>query len=392
MLKRYLSLILIVLIGLAPLPAAAIKYKGDLEANESLTLPEQFSKPASPATTKYKLYFKDDGAAYSLDSAGNENPIDRAGFRNYLINGGFRLWQRGTNFTSNIAYGADRWQHGYGDGTGTTSRQPFALGQTAVPGEPRYYWRHNRTAAAISTNTVIRQRIEGVRTLADATATWSFYGKCDAAKTFNLFISQNFGTGGLPSSSVVTGPITFNCGTTWSRHQFPFSIPSLAGKTVGTSGNDYVEILLQEAVSFSTFTLDLAQVQLEKGSVATPFHYRPMAMELDLAHRYYSKTYNFETDPGTATSTGYVEGGASGLTGGSHAIRVRWSFPARMRTVPNISLYSMNGTSGKWTDASNTDQTAAPQRTGQMGTNIEVNLTSASDVRVGGHITADAEL
>jgi len=52
----------------------------------------------------------------------------------------------------------------------------------------------------------------------------------------------------------------------------------------------------------------------------------------------------------------------------------------------------MNGTSGKWTDASNTDQTAAPQRTGQMGTNIEVNLTAASDVRVGGHITANAEL
>ena len=134
MLKRYLSLVLILLIGLAPLPASAIKYKGDLEANESLTLPEQGATPANPSSGKRKLYFKDDGAVYSLDSAGNENPIAGAGIKNYLINGGFRLWQRGTSFTSNDAYGADRWKHANGDGTGTTSRQSFTLGQTIVPG------------------------------------------------------------------------------------------------------------------------------------------------------------------------------------------------------------------------------------------------------------------
>ena len=338
---------MIVLIGLTPLPVSAIQYKGDLEANESVTLPEQPVTPASPASGRRKLYFKDDGAPYSLDSAGNENPIDRAGFKNYLINGGFRLWQRGTSFTVSGVYTADRWQHAYGDGAGTTSRQAFALGQTAVPGEPRYYWRHNRTTPATSTNTVIRQRIEGVRTLAGATVTWSFYGRCDLARTFNLFIFQNFGTGGLPSSTVVTGPAIFNCGTAWGRHQFTFSIPSLSGKTAGTDGNDYMEIVLQEGGSFTTFTLDLAQVQLEKGSVATPFHYRSMAMELALAQRYYSKTYNFETDPGTATATGYVEGGSSGLSNGNHSIRVHWSFPSRMRKAPIINLYSLNGTIGK---------------------------------------------
>ena len=265
MLKRYLFLILILLIGLAPLPAGAIKYKGDLETDESVTLPEQSVTPASPASGKHKLYFKNDGAPYSLDSAGNENSIAGAGITNYLINGGFRLWQRGTSFTSNNAYGADRWKHAYGDGAGTTSRQSFTLGQTAVPGEPRYHWRHNRTVAATSTNTVIRQRIEGVRTLAGTTATWSFYGKCDFAKTFNLFIFQFFGTGGSPSSQVVTGPVPFNCGTSWSWYRFTFDIPSITGKTLGTNGNDYAEIVFQEGGLFSTFTLDMAQVQLEKG-------------------------------------------------------------------------------------------------------------------------------
>ena len=392
MLKRFLSLILIGLVGFVPFPASAIKYKGDLEANESLILPEQTAAPASPSLGKQKLYFKDDGAVYSLDSSGNENPIDRAGMKNYIINGGFRLWQRGTSFTSSNSYGADRWKHANGDGTGTTSRQSFALGQTDVPGEPRYYWRHDRTTSASATSTVIRQRIESVRTLAGITATWSVYGKCSLAKSFNLFIFQNFGTGGLPSSMVISGPMAFNCTTSWSRHQFVFSIPSLSGKTVGTDGNDYVEIVLQESGSFSTFTLDLAQVQLEKGSVATPFQYRPVVTELNLAQRYYCKTYDIETDPGTATFTGYVDGGISGLANGSHAIRVHWSFPVRMRAAPFVIPYSLNGTSGKWTDASNSDRTAIVQRTGQLGTNVEVSLTSTGDLRVGGHITADAEL
>lgn len=392
MLKRYLLLILILLIGLAPLPASAIKYKGDLETNESVTLPEQSVTPASPAAGKHKLYFKDDGAAYSLNASGNENPIDKTGFKNYIINGGFRLWQRGSSFTSNNVYGADRWKHAQGDGTATTSRQAFALGQIDVPGEPQYYFHHDRTVAATSTNTVIRQRIEGVRTLAGETATWSFYGKCGLAKTFNVFIFQYFGTGGSPSSQVVTGPIAFNCTTSWSRHPFTFNIPSIAGKTLGTGGNDYVEIVLQEAGSFSTFVLDIAQVQVEKGVAATAFENRPIGMEVALAQRYYSKTYDLQTDPGTSTSTGYVEAGSSGLTSGNHAIRAHWSFPSRMRAVPIVAVYSLNGTTGKWTDASNIDRTATHQRTGQAGTNIEVSLTSTGDLRVGGHITVDAEL
>jgi hypothetical protein len=161
---------------------------------------------------------------------------------------------------------------------------------------------------------------------------------------------------------------------------------------LGTNNNDYLELLVQETSGFSTFTLDIAQVQLEKGSIASPFQFRPLAMELDLAQRYYAKTYDFETDPGTATSTGYVDGGASGLVSGGHAIRVHWSFPVRLRKAPIINLYSLNGTIGKWTDVSNTDRSATALRTGHMGTNIEVSIPTGSDVRVGGHITADAEL
>lgn len=76
MLKRTLAFLLMVFI-LAPLPAGAINYKGGLEANESVLLPEQASTPANPAATKHKLYIKTDGDAYTLDSAGVESPVTK---------------------------------------------------------------------------------------------------------------------------------------------------------------------------------------------------------------------------------------------------------------------------------------------------------------------------
>ena len=85
-------------------------------------------------------------------------------------------------------------------------------------------------------------------------------------------------------------------------------------------------------------------------------------------------------------------GGCFWFSQWGHAIRVHRSFPARMRTTPSVTVYSLNGTSGAWSDASNIDRMATAQRTGHMGTNIEVSVPSGSDVRVGGHITVDAEL
>ena len=91
MLKRFLVLMLVLAFAS---PAGAIKYKGDLESNESITFPEQATKPTSPATTKHKLYFKDDGGPYFLNSSGSENPMLRAGLKNAVINGNFDIWQR----------------------------------------------------------------------------------------------------------------------------------------------------------------------------------------------------------------------------------------------------------------------------------------------------------
>ena len=140
MFKRIFVFLLTVLI-LAPLPAGAIKYKGDLESNESITFPEQASKPTSPAATKHKLYFKDDGGLYQLDSSGTERRAALTGYKNKLINGNFRLWGRGVGpGIISVEYQADRWgKHNFQ--RAVPSRQDF-VASGDHPGNSKYVLRN----------------------------------------------------------------------------------------------------------------------------------------------------------------------------------------------------------------------------------------------------------
>jgi len=397
MLKRCILIILIGLIAFSTPPAFAIQYKGDLEANESVTLPEQTSAPTNPSLGKRKLYFKQDGAAYSLDPSGNENPIDRAGLKNYLINGNFDLWQRGTSFTTMNKYCADRWKHG-SPGTATVTRQAFALGQTDVPGEPQYFWRNQTTGAGAATATLIRQRIEGARTLAGQTVTWSFWARNDTVKSFQVVVLQSFGTGGTPSGNVTVINQSQSIGTDWTRYIYTVGVPAITGKTVGTDNNDYIEFLIQETSSFSTFILDTAQWQVEKGSVASAFEQRPIGLELVLAQRYFEKSFPLNTTPAEGQNNPpYI----SVMTITSTSRRGWIPFVARKRTTPTMTYYRVAGMSNDgdwnvregvsaWTER--TTSTNIANENGVVVQVIAVGATAGQGMAVQGHWAADAEL
>jgi hypothetical protein len=398
MLKRFILLMLIALLAFSPTPAGAIKYKGDLEANESLTLPEQNAKPANPASGKRKLYFKDNGAAYSLDPSGNENPIDRAGFKNYFINGDFDLWQRGTSFTASGVYTADRWKQNHNTAGATYSRQAFTLGQTDVPGEPRYFMRVAVTSAAASTSSVLRHRIEGVRTLAGQTATLSFWAQCDTPKTFNITVAQIFGTGGTPSSPVTVVSSNRSIGTGWARYTVTVNINSLTGKTIGINGDDYLEVHILETGSFSTFTLELAQFQMEKGSIATDFEQRPAGLELALAQRYFEKSFPLNTPP----TEGYVNPPYLSVMTITTTARRGWlPFVTRKRAPPAVTYYKAAGMTndGRWNVRESasiwTERTPTTNTVNENGVVVQVDAAGAiagQGIAVQGHWTADAEL
>ena len=266
-------------------------------------------------------------------------PISMVGgynFRNKLINGNFDIWQRGTSQTSTGYGSADRWRCGNSGSTKTASQQTFALGQTDVPNNPKYFMRHVVTSSAgASSFTSMQQYIEGVETLSGRTATLSFWAKADASKNIAVEFYQGFGTGGSPSAAVSGIDSQLVALTTsWTKYTITVDLPSVSGKTLGTDGNDWVGVFFWFDAG-STFdaraanlgqqsgTFDIAQVQLEEGAAATPFEQRPIGMELSLCQRYYftglvSRAWNF--------------------TGSTIAVGQSFSFPTTMRFTPTVAL------------------------------------------------------
>ena len=389
MFKRFFAFLLMVLIW-APLPAGAIKYKGDLESNESIIFPEQSSKPASPASTKHKLYFDDDGAVLSLDSSGNVTPITKGGFKNRIINGNFDLWQRGTSFTGETAnlYTADRWQILPGTGgTIDVTRQAFTVGQTDVPGNPRYFMRVDITTGG-SGSTEFRNKAEDVTWRAGLPVTLSFYAKGSVARNLTVRFRQNFGTGGSATAGVTLGTAAIT--TSWQKFTFTFTASSISGKTIGTAHTHFVEFNAFWDNSV-TGSVDLSQTQIEIGGAATAFEERPFAVELALAQRYYFKTYDLATAPGTSTNDGVLNAGTDVLSSGVHHIRLFYVHPVPMRATPTVTLYSENGTSAKWLGTGADRAAATIAGSDENATSLEVTTASGTDARVRGHIVGDAE-
>ena len=208
--------------------------------------------------------------------------------KNKIINGDFGIWQRGTSFAgiNGGVYTADRWAHGQ-DGTGsiTYSQQTFTPGTAPVAGyEGTYFLRTTVTATGTATYTQVEQRLEDARLFAGQTATVSFWAKADSARSNILAVVQSFGTGG--SSGVVVATPTINYTTSWQRFSFTFSVPSVAGKTIGSGS--YLSIGIRSPLA-SGSVVDIWGVQIETGSVATPFTTATgtLSGELAACQRYY---------------------------------------------------------------------------------------------------------
>lgn len=219
-------------------------------------------------------------------------------FRNKIINGDFRVWQRGLTigpYSDGVArYLADRWRTSSASVVHSASRGNLAPDEL----DPIYHELVVATTAGTAGYCIATQPIESVRQLAGKTVTVSFYAKADAAKPMSVEVHQYFGGGGSPSAGVICGVQKVNLITSWQKFEVVISVPSISGKTLGTDGKDALQINFWFAAgsSFDTRTdtlghqagtFDIAQVQVEEGSVATPFEQRPIGLERSLCERYY---------------------------------------------------------------------------------------------------------
>ena len=228
-----------------------------------------------------------------LSNYANLTTTPISGFRNAIINGGFDIWQRGSSFTPATGggtYTADRWATTFSGGTPTNSvaRTAFNPGIASTLGvEAEYFYKSTITSVSTATRYSVEQRIEDVRTFAGQTVTLSFWAKTDTNRSPSVFILQNFGTGG--SGQVVGGSQIVPMTTSWERYTVTTTLPSISGKTIGTASN--LTIRFDQTVAAGS-VLDLWGVQLEEGSIATPFEQRPIGTELALCQRYFVRFGN----------------------------------------------------------------------------------------------------
>jgi hypothetical protein len=211
------------------------------------------------------------------------------GMRNRLINGNMAINQRASSSYTDNGYTLDRWKIYNSGGTYALSQQTFAQGS-----QPAFGLKHFMRVVRSSPSAILylSQLVEDVSYYDNVTVTVSFYAKASGAITLPLRVTQEFGSGG--SSGVQCGIVNHSVTTTLQRFSGTYTIPSLAGKTIGT--NSHLEVTFD--IPATTETIEITGVQLEIGSVATPYDYRNYDTELDLCYRY---CYAWRTD-----SSGYT--------------------------------------------------------------------------------------
>jgi hypothetical protein len=251
------------------------------------------------------------------------NPIPGSR-KNLLINGNFDIWQRGTSFSTGTEYTADMWKWSGTSGGGSVSRQTFTVGQTDVPNNPTYYWRV--TVGTGDVNVAFFTGIEGVSHGAGVPLTVSLWAK--ASETTGWLdgdsgptLVQRYGSGGTTATRVqLDGTFQSQTITTsWQKFVATATPASISGSTVA-AGN-YLELFLQtDGDLSSSATLDIAQVQVEYGSVATDFDAGgDVGTILNQCYRYYERlTPNTATNQAIFQSYNVTTTVASGIFNYTH--------------------------------------------------------------------------
>jgi hypothetical protein len=319
------------------------------------------------------------------------------GFKNRIINGAMVIDQRNAGasqtFTAAaaLAYSVDRW-YGYCTGANVTGQQ---VAGSTTPTNTQFRYRF--TGAASVTAVGFGQRIEQKNSYdlagstctlsADlaisatlTTVTWTAYYATTTADTFGSLASPTV-------TQIATG--TFTVSATVTNFSANISVPAAA-----TTG---IQILFTVGALTAGLTWTIGNVQLEKGSTATSFDYRPYGTELALCQRYYESSYDIGIAPGAvlgafAGSNYFNHNGTSG----TYIVANMTTFATKKRTSPTITIYSPStGASGKvqTNRAGNTDGTGSTNSLAMTG--FSGGFTEGSGVACGAisfSWTASAEL
>lgn len=243
---------------------------------------------------------------------------------NLLINGDFRVSQRGNGFFSETGYHVDRF---FSDLSPSEAESRVNVGKpslsTPVPFTGNSVLNYNRLTATSTQSTVLGQRVEGVSsTLGFVTLSfWAindtvtgspevelvprFYRHMGNNEQYQIYINEEF----------LANPIVI--GSEWKYYTITVNVTNPAAVSEDKSVS-YFEVSLLDMGNNGTYSLKFANMKLEEGEYATNFVHRPYPVELALCQRYFWKDQNILVSSGTGES--FV------------------SFPVTMRAEPSLSI------------------------------------------------------
>ena len=289
---------------------------------------------------------------------GTINASNDFGFKNRIINGAMVIAQRGTTFTgaASLDYTLDRWAI-FEDTDGVcTVAQDTSVYPVGFTNSLKFTTTTADASLGAAQRVFVAQRIEGFSvsdlawgTANAATVTLSFWVRSTLTGTFGGALENGSFNRSYPFTYTISTANTWeqksvtiagDTSGTWATGN-TLGIQVAFGLGVGTDNSGtagaWAASNLQSATGATSVigtlnaTWQISGVQLEKGSTATSFDYRPYGTELALCQRYY-----FITNTGTGESvgiTGYMLAG--------NAVWSQFGFPVQMRATPTVTV---NGT------------------------------------------------
>jgi hypothetical protein len=283
------------------------------------------------------------------------------GFRNRIINGDMRIDQRNAGAAVTGVGGTpggfslDRFRNGFTATTARYSIQQVADAPAGFYNSLKVTITTDESSLAAGSASAIGQIIEGFNcydiktTGAQKPTAFSFWVKSSKTGTFVVEF------GDVPNSRGVSATYTINSANTWEYKTIAFPADTGATWTASNASAGILQFMLFTGSDFTSGTLQttwasytnanravgqsnladtngatwyVTGVQLQVGSVATPFERRPFGTELALCQRYFQRYVAVSTNKRMAV------GGWGSSTEGQCLIHP----PVTMRSTPTLSV------------------------------------------------------
>ena len=299
-------------------------------------------------------------------NGGTGTTVGYCGFKNRIINGAMMIDQRNAGAawgTSISGYTVDRWAC-YTSVAGKLNGGQNYNSITSATGFPSYIGVQSQSAYSISATDyfAFQQRIEG-NNIADlgwgaagaVAVTLSFWVRSSLTGTFSGALQNSAQNRSYPFIYTISAANTWeqksitvagDTSGTWLTTNgsgiiltFGLGIGTTYSGTAGAwAGANYFSATgATSVVGTSGATFYITGVQLEKGSTATSFDYRPYGTELALCQRYFIRPLWNQT--GTTSDLISI----MGLIRNASAVVYNYNMPVQMRAAPSFGVNNAAG-------------------------------------------------